>query len=165
MTDERQNDGQERDDEALTIPEVGREIRAILCPVDGSEGSEKGLAYASLLARLTGASIVVVVAFDPPVAIRRRGILQVEYARGEMEEEATELAAEAVKLLTERGHSARSVVVRGDPVMAILETAEDEHADLIVMGRRGLGPLAGILMGSVSEKVARHAEIPVVLAH
>ncbi len=48
-------------------------------------------------------------------------------------------------------------------VEAILQTADDEHVDLIVMSRRGLGRLQGLLVGSVSERVARHANVPVFL--
>jgi nucleotide-binding universal stress UspA family protein len=134
-----------------------------VCPVDGSTGSEKGLAYAAHLAGITGAGIVVVVAFNPPVTVRRRGILAAQQAKDEEREDAKELAAEASQLLSDRGIKARGMAVEGDPVEAILDTAQRERADLIVMGRRGLGRLQGLLVGSVSERVARHAEVPVLL--
>ena len=54
--------------------------------------------------------------------------------------------------------SIRTVVREGDPAAAILTVAGEENADLIVMGRRGLGDLAGLLLGSVSHKVAHLAE-------
>jgi nucleotide-binding universal stress UspA family protein len=149
-------------DEPLRIPEIASEIRTILAPVDGSEHSERGLAYASILAKATGAAIVVIVAFDPPHTIRRRGTIAVVSERSEMEQDAIELAEEAVALLKARGHEARAVAARGDAVSAILETADAEHADLVVMGRRGLSALHG-MVGSVSERVARHASVPVVL--
>ena len=152
------------DDEPLEIPEIGRGVERVLIPVDGSPGSERGMAYASLVAELTGAELIVVVAYDPPIAIRRKaGLLEVQHERAEMEDEASELAGEAVSLLTARGHAARGIVVRGDPAEAIIEIAERESPDLIVIGRRGLGRLKGLLVGSVSERVARHAEIPVLL--
>jgi nucleotide-binding universal stress UspA family protein len=151
-------------EEPLQIPDIKGAVEKILVPVDGSPGSEKGLAYASMLASITRAELVVVVAYDPPLTVRRRGILQAQAAKSEMEEDAKELAREAAELLTKRGHDARAVVVRGDPVEAILEIADSEGADMIVMGRRGLGRLAGLLLGSVSERVARHAGIPVLLA-
>jgi len=151
-------------DEPLRIPEISGTVETILVPVDGSPGSERGLAFADLVATMTGAEIVVVVAFDPPHAIRRRGILQTEHLQVTMESDAKELAAEAAELLIGRGRKARAIVVRGDAAEAIIQTAEDQHADLIVMGRRGLGKLKGLLMGSVSERVARHATAPVLLA-
>jgi nucleotide-binding universal stress UspA family protein len=54
--------------------------------------------------------------------------------------------------------SVRTVMREGDPGAAILQIAKEEKADLIVMGRRGLGDLAGLLLGSVSHKVAHLAE-------
>jgi nucleotide-binding universal stress UspA family protein len=51
----------------------------------------------------------------------------------------------------------RTLLKDGDPAAAILRAADDEAADLIVLGRRGLGDLAGLLLGSVSHKVAHLA--------
>ncbi len=153
------------DDEPLRIPEIDTTMERILCPVDGSEGSEISLAWADAISSVTDAEIVVVVACDPPVTIRRRGILEVEHLRVEMEEDAKEIATEAIELLLARGRRARAIVVVGEPVEAILETSQTEDVDLIVMGRRGRGRLPGALVGSVSEKVARHAPVPVFLAN
>ena len=106
-------------DEPLEIAEIERSIGRVLVPVDGSAGSERGLAYASLVAEVTGAELIVVVAYDAPITIRRKpGQLEVAHERVEMEAEATELAEEAVALLVGRGHRARGVVVRGDPAEA-----------------------------------------------
>jgi nucleotide-binding universal stress UspA family protein len=46
----------------------------------------------------------------------------------------------------------------GDPAAAILNLTREENADIIVMGRRGLGDLAGLLLGSVSHNVTHLAE-------
>ncbi|MGH2597346.1 MAG: universal stress protein [Actinomycetota bacterium] len=152
------------DDEPLQIPDIERRVRKILVPVDASPGSQLGMAWADLIAETIGAEIVVIVAFNPPIAIRRRGVLQTEHLQAEMEEDAKEVATEATQLFLDRGRNARALVVRGEAAEAILETAESESADLIVMGRRGLGKLRGLLVGSVSERVARHASVPVFLA-
>jgi nucleotide-binding universal stress UspA family protein len=52
----------------------------------------------------------------------------------------------------------RTVMRAGDPVKGILSVANEENADIIVMGRRGLGDLAGLLLGSVSRKVSHLGE-------
>jgi nucleotide-binding universal stress UspA family protein len=152
-------------DQPLRLPEINSEIGSLLVAVDGSAGSERALAYANLIAGKFGARVVVVVAYDPPVTVRRRGILEVEGARAEMEADAKEIASEAVQLLTGVGLEASATVVRGDPAEAIIETGETEGVDMIVMGRRGMGRLKGLLVGSVSERVVRHSAIPVVLVN
>jgi nucleotide-binding universal stress UspA family protein len=54
--------------------------------------------------------------------------------------------------------SVRTVLREGDPAAGILNLAREEKADIIVMGRRGLGDLAGLLLGSVSHKVTHLAD-------
>ena len=53
-------------------------------------------------------------------------------------------------------------VLRGDPVERLLEYARDQNIDLIALGRRGLGRVRGLLMGSVSFKMNSLAECPVL---
>jgi nucleotide-binding universal stress UspA family protein len=158
-------------DDPVVIPELTVSFDTILVPFDGSHAAESALAHADRVAVATGGEIVVVVAYDPPITVRRRGILEVEHERSAQEAEATELAQESAAILLDRGRRARAVVVRGDPASAILETADAESADLVVMGRRGLGTevnaglpfLRDLRQGSVAEKVARHAVVPVLL--
>jgi nucleotide-binding universal stress UspA family protein len=150
-------------EEPVEIPDVPRDFQRVLLPFDGSAGSERGLAYAEIVAQITNAEIVVVVAYDPPLTVRRRGILLVEQARAELEQDATELAQEAVQLLLDRGNQARAIVVRGDPAQSILETIDVEQADVVVLGRRGLNRFEGLALGSVSLRVSTNATIPVFL--
>lgn len=51
----------------------------------------------------------------------------------------------------------------GDVAATIIETAKSGHADVIVMGKRGLGSLSGLLLGSVSQKVVSLAPCPVIV--
>lgn len=57
----------------------------------------------------------------------------------------------------------RLLVVEGAPAEALLGVTEDEHAVMIVVGRRGLGGFARLLMGSVSYRVVQESAIPVVV--
>jgi nucleotide-binding universal stress UspA family protein len=164
MTDDPVVHDVDEDEPSLAIPEITGSIERILVPVDGSPGSEIGMAWAELIARTVDAEIVVVVAFNPPSAIRRRGILETEHLRIEMEADAKEVATEATQLFLDRGLRARALVVVGEPTEAILTTADEQGVGIIVMGRRGLGRLQGLLVGSVSERVARLASVPVFLA-
>jgi len=53
------------------------------------------------------------------------------------------------------------ILLKGDPAESILSTAKKKKADVIVLGRRGMGRLAGLLIGSVSQKVNQLADCPV----
>jgi nucleotide-binding universal stress UspA family protein len=149
-------------DQPTEIPSLGNVAR-ILVPIDGSEPAELGLAHGARIAAWTGAEIIVVVAYDPPSVVRRRGMLPPDSLRQAMEDDAKELAGEAVTLLIERGLSARAVVMRGDPADVIVDIAETDRVDLIVMGRRGLRAMKRLFLGSVSERVLRTTDVSVMV--
>ncbi len=157
----------------VSLPEVTTP-RRLLVPFDGSHNAERALAWAELVASRADAEVIVVVAFEQPLTMRGRGAAYIETIRDELSEEATQLATEAVELLRAHGVNARGIVVKGEPARAILDTAEDEGAELIVIGRSGvtaeLRGLAGaldrfreLLQGGVTNKVTNHAPIPVLV--
>jgi nucleotide-binding universal stress UspA family protein len=86
-----------------------------------------------------------------------------------MEEEARDLASESASLLVDRGLQARGVVVRGDVADAILDTIDEERADITIIGRSGLtseargGERRDWGSGSVTDKIVRNATIPVLV--
>jgi nucleotide-binding universal stress UspA family protein len=141
------------------------EIRRILVPVDFSEHSRAALDYASGLARLSGAAVDVlhvwqIPAFEPPGPI-------VAEARQTLWEAAQSNAEQALAGFCEAA-SKRQVAVRGSravagsPVMAIVDAAKAGDYDLIVLGTHGRTGLARALIGSVAERVVRHAHCPVL---
>ena len=72
--------------------------------------------------------------------------------------------AEARQMTAEQGVVAEFLEPAGDPAASIERVAEMGHFDTIVVGSRGLGPVARFLQGSVSEHVATHATATVVIA-
>lgn len=137
-------------------------IQKILLPIDDSEHSEKTIRYALDLAKLTHAAVVVMHAFQVPI-FRKRGTAMVEDFRISLEEEAKELVAEVTAQLQNEGLTASALVVEGSPSEAILQAAEADQSDLIVMGSRGGGGLPGLNLGSVAERVVRRASVPVLV--
>jgi len=137
-------------------------IQKILLPIDDSEHSEKTIRYALDLAKLTQAAVVVMHAFQVPI-FRKRGTAMVEDFRISLEEEAKELVAEVTAQLQNEGLTASALVVEGSPSEAILQAAEADQPDLIVMGSRGGGGLPGLNLGSVAERVVRRASVPVLV--
>jgi len=132
----------------------------IAVAVDGSECSKHAALLAAGLAEANGAEVVVV-HFAELLAAWTMSI------ESETPEEAHDLADDVVRMLKDRGISARADVracPRGSVAHSIVEAAGDADADLIVMGSRGLGDFTGLLLGSVAHKVLHLAEVPVLIA-
>ena len=90
------------------------------------------------------------------------GAYVAEIAEGE-ERTAHRVADDAAARLRARNIPAEVTIEDGPPAHTIIEVAQSARADLIVMGSRGLGRIAGALLGSTARAVARHSEIPVLV--
>ena len=135
----------------------------ILLPTDGSEHSENTIQYAINHAKLTGASIVVMYAYNPQLIFRKRGTLVAEELKSSLEEDAREIVEDVSERLKTEGLSVSALAVEGPPAEAILRAIEEEKPDLVVMGSRGASGLPGLTLGSVAEKVVRYSPVTVVV--
>lgn len=136
-------------------------IEHIVFGTDSSESAERAVAWVKDIAKLRGASVAVVCAFDSPKAFRKRGSVYLAEARDEFEQEAREIVAEVVAELQTAGIESTGIAYEGSPADAILGTADSEEADIIIVGRGGQQGVRDYLMGSVAERVIRHARVPV----
>jgi nucleotide-binding universal stress UspA family protein len=116
---------------------------------DGSQHAMTALERAAQFATRAATDVAVVMVVDPLFDVT---------------EQPPELR-EAVENLRSLGISARVIVADGDPAGEIIRTATADQSDLIVIGSRGLGGTARLLMGSVSSRVAQHAPCDVYIAH
>jgi nucleotide-binding universal stress UspA family protein len=131
--------------------------------VDGSDSSLEALGWAIREAGLTGATLNVVTAWSFPEHPTPFGIVpELPLAEDPLAETRKRLdqVVEAARGGIER-LDVRTRVVHGAAATVLLESARD--ADLLVVGSRGLGTIAGLLLGSVSEHCVRHASCPVVV--
>lgn len=81
----------------------------------------------------------------------------------ELERVGNEILASGERIAREHGvEHVSKILTNGEPIQCILKAVDDEKADLIVMGSRGLGNLEGLLVGSVSHKVSQLAKCTVV---
>lgn len=140
-------------------------FKKILCPVDFSDGAREALRVAAELARASSASLVVVHVADPlPWSMRDDFQLAPSMIQDLVDSEQAELARWQ-QLAKEFG--AREVASRyltGTPWDQIATLAKkDPTIDLVVMGTHGRTGLAHALLGSVAEKVVRHAPCPVLV--
>ena len=78
--------------------------------------------------------------------------------------DAEEMLKKMAKLVPEDIHVETEALL-GNPAEVVVEEAEEEHYDLVVMGSRGLGKIKGIFMGSVSQQVVQECKCPVLVIH
>lgn len=131
----------------------------ILLAVDGSEDSGKAVTMAGELASISKGEVVVFHVREK--AAVRYGSFDVNLAEAD-----GDIADEIARELKEQGVSARSerhVAYHGHTGKMIAEAAQENGADVIVMGSRGLSDLAGIFLGSVAHKVLHLSTCPVLI--
>lgn len=134
----------------------------IVVGIDGSEGAHAALRFAAEEARIRGASLDIVSVWQVPVT----GALPlhaVSYDEKPYESAARHVLSAAYEELTAEVSNTppETTAIRGDAASALVEHAKD--ADLIVVGSRGRGGFAGLLLGSVSRQVSHTAPCPVVV--
>lgn len=133
--------------------------KSILVGYDGSDGSRMAIDLAANVASKFGARVVVVSAFKHQSRTIEPGMKATRDI-----EETNEMADQVVKQLTDRGIVAEKDVLEGPASDALLSVADVRNVELIVVGSRGLNPVQELLLGSTSEKVVRHAHVPVLIA-
>ena len=136
----------------------------IVVGIDGSPTSERALRWAVDRARETGQEVEAVIAWDHPVSAG----IPVNYGAAQMS--AADWEGTSRTVLDESLHHAltddeialvRTRVVQGHPARVLMDAAAG--ADQIVVGSRGHGGFAGMLLGSVSQHLTAHAPCPVTV--
>jgi nucleotide-binding universal stress UspA family protein len=136
----------------------------IVVGIDGSEHSKKALEWAVAEAKLRSAELRVVYAWMLPVYATGYGfapgalvdpVAMGDAARSQLDKTLDDVAGDAKDVTIERK------VVEGMAAQVLVEEAKG--ADLLVVGSRGHGGFAGLLLGSVSQQCAHHASCPVVI--
>lgn len=144
-----------------------REIKRIIWATDGSKESDEALNYARFLARQFGSQIIGVHVIEMP---EKQLYEHFNDPESELFYRWMERAEESYKAnltstgdrLINQGISFHGEILKGEPNKRIVEFALSEKADLIVMGRRGLGLIDRILVGSSTLKVLRESSVPVL---
>lgn len=139
--------------------------RRIVVGVDGSPCSVKALRWAIHQAQLTAATVEAIASWEDPATFTYSLGWDTDYADHESWAAITErYLHEAVAGATadlDPQVEVVSTVVQGHPAQVLLDAAKG--AQLLVVGTRGHGTLAGLLLGSVSQHCVQHAPCPVVV--
>ncbi len=138
-------------------------VNTILVPVDFSPGALHSLNFAVALARRLGASIVLVHVMDSLYVSGRLDSTRLRLLRTEAHEKTKRLLAELAKRRVRPHVPVRRYLQKGTAYAKIVEMAARTSADLIVMGSEGRSGMKRFLVGSVAERVIRHAHCPVLV--
>lgn len=132
-------------------------LKKILAPTDFSELSGEGVRYACQLAKDIGAQVIVmnIIVLDETNTV----------GKGEIDAHKVRLTEFVGKTVAHHGADVklREVVVVGQPYSAIVDFAENEHIDLVVMSSHGRSGLSRMLIGSVTDRLLRAAKCPVLV--
>jgi len=131
-------------------------MRKILAATDGSRGGNRAVIAAAQLAKATGAELCILTVGDGYSGPELKKLIRAE---GDVGEALELLCGQILDQARKRAARAGATKIKmhagwGDAAQVIIETARRENADLIAVGRRGRGRLAGLLLGSVSQKIA-----------
>lgn len=134
----------------------------ILLAVDGSDHALHAARTAAEMARtMKPKEFRVVVSYDTiPIYL---GEPNLQFAIDNRKKDAEEILKNALKEIGEIPCEIHTELLEGDSAAAIIDVAATRKSDIIVMGSRGLGRLAGLLLGSTSQKVVAHAPCPVLI--
>lgn len=142
--------------------------RRLLVPVDGSDCSDRGLAQAIELARLTGAALRVIHVVDELTFVNAREVPATDWRQVD---ELMRAAGQDIVRRAQARVAAAGLVAEGEVLddlagrlpEAVAREAARWHADLVVLGTHGRRGMDRVLMGSGAERIARQSPVPVLL--
>jgi nucleotide-binding universal stress UspA family protein len=142
-------------------------FKSIVVGTDGSDTATQAVRSAVDLARSVGAKVELVSAYEPVPAQRlaeerRHAPEDMQWAINPREDVDATLAS-AAELGKQAGVEVSTYARQGDPADAILDVAEEQGADLIVVGNKGMTGAKRFLLGSVPNKVSHHAPCSVLI--
>jgi len=140
---------------------------SIVVGTDGSTTAKEAVRQATELAKTVDATVHLVSAYEPVSESRLRDERQQVPADAQWMVNAREDVDAALKeagaALEEQGLKIERYAREGDPADAILDVAEEQNADLIVVGNKGMTGVKRFLLGSVPNKVSHHAPCSVMI--
>lgn len=134
-------------------------FKTICLALDGSESADKAIPFAAELAEEGGGTIVIAHVIE--MVAGKGGIVPIheeDEIRAQLEERAKQFKDRGIEAAVEIVGS-----VLGGPAQRIKAIADDAGADLIVVGSRGRSQVAGLMLGSVAQRLLHIAERPVLV--
>lgn len=132
----------------------------LLVAVDGSMGSVKAIQRAADLAKEAIAYDIVIIHV---MEVREYPGLMPEKEDGSKEARAKAILDEMVKVATSAGIEPKAVLLKGHPVQAVLDYADEFKPNMILVGSRGMNASKSALIGSVASAISNRAKFPVLV--
>jgi nucleotide-binding universal stress UspA family protein len=141
--------------------------KAIVVGTDGSDTAGEAVRQATELAHRLGARMLIVSAYEPITDARLQDA-DAEVARDlqwmiNPRKDVDATLRSAMEVAQQRGVEVQTFARQGDPADAILDVAEEQNADLIVVGNKGKTGAKRFLLGSVPNRVSHHAPCSVLI--
>ncbi|HEX9475604.1 MAG TPA: universal stress protein [Candidatus Dormibacteraeota bacterium] len=138
-------------------------VKRIVVGVDGSDPGKHAVEWAARLAKAMRSEVIAVYALDIPVALPDPYTIPLYLDNKVRAGIEADLVNKWCRPLKTAGVRYRAVLQDGRPASVIMDVADSEKADLVVLGRRGRGEVTELLLGSVSHEVVLHSKRPVLL--
>lgn len=144
---------------------IDREIHKILIPVDDSKMSDRAFEYGMDMAKLFGAEVHVIYVANAESMSSPDFTIHFNEKNDDtspLKEKGAAVLARLMERVPE-GVKVRQEILMGSPEVMIALTAEDDGADLIIMGSSGRNSFSSMFLGSVSYYTVHHVKCPVLL--
>jgi nucleotide-binding universal stress UspA family protein len=146
--------------------------RNVLIATDGSALAEKAVSHGLALAKAVGAKVTALIV-EAPFNVFNVPESKIRQMPEAFAQHAEHVKQHAAKVLGHVADGAKAAGVACDPVQveheqpyqAIIATAKDKGCDLIVIASHGRSGISAVLLGSVTNKVLTHTDIPVLVCH
>lgn len=141
-----------------------KDFKTILFAVDFSQSSEYAFQYALSLAKKFGSRLLIIHVINEPVDLRGFYVPHISFEKleQEIEEGAKKMMEKFCRQQIANFSNYETYIVPGIPYDEIIKKAQEQSADLILMGTHGRTGLDHVLFGSTAEKVVRKSPIPVM---
>jgi nucleotide-binding universal stress UspA family protein len=137
-------------------------VRSIVIATDGSENTRKAISYGIKIAKLSGATVHALHVMDTS-SVSQSWTAGKEIIYEILKKEGQKATSKVKECGEASDVEVKEVILEGHPSREIIDFAEDNEIDLIVMGTLGKTGLDKFLMGSVAENVVRNSKVPVMI--